>query len=323
MNLDKVTLVEYYRIAKRIRLVELKIANEYAKGEMRCPVHLSVGQEIVSAAFAMAQKKGDTAVSSHRAHAHYLAKGGNLYRMIAEIFGKSTGCCKGRGGSMHLIDLSVGFLGSSAIVGNSIPIGVGSGFSHKLNESGNLAFTFFGDGATEEGVFYESINFAAVNKIPTVFLCENNSYSVYTNLAFRQPENRKIYEMVKSIGINSYFIRTQDPIQCLKSTFEALDYARKFNAPIFIEFMTYRWLEHCGPNDDDDLGYRPSGELNSWKSNDPVLELEKVLILQYEITHQEIESIINEIEKEISGVFDLVKSDPYPTLDDSLKDVYA
>jgi TPP-dependent pyruvate/acetoin dehydrogenase alpha subunit len=137
------TLLNYYTLAQRIRIVEERIAAEYPKGEMRCPVHLSIGQEIVSAAVGMAQEVLDTAVSSHRAHAHYLAKGGDLYRMIAELFGRVTGCCKGRGGSMHLVDLSKGFLGSSAIVGNSIPIGVGAGFTHKLDRSGQLAFSLW------------------------------------------------------------------------------------------------------------------------------------------------------------------------------------
>ena len=133
-----------------IRLVEEEIAERYSSQKMRCPVHLSIGQEGVPAGFALAAKKTDYAVSTHRGHAHYLAKGGDVKAMIAEIYGKVTGCCKGRGGSMHLIDLDVGFLGSSAIVGNSIPIGVGAGFTHKLNNSDALSFVFLGDGAIEE-----------------------------------------------------------------------------------------------------------------------------------------------------------------------------
>jgi pyruvate dehydrogenase E1 component alpha subunit len=316
-------LLDYFTIAQRIRMVESKIAEEYSKGEMRCPVHLSIGQEIVSAAFGIAQKHGDTAVSSHRAHAHYLAKGGNLYRMIAEIFGKFTGCCKGRGGSMHLVDLEAGFLGSSAIVGNSIPIGVGSGFTHKLDKTGCVAFTFFGDGATEEGAFYESVNFAAVNKIPVVFFCENNSYSVYTNLDARQPKSRNIYEMVESMGIRSFSIDTEDPIFCLEETIGAIDESRRLQIPIFIEYQTYRWLEHCGPNDDDSLGYRPSGELDIWKSKDSLQKLERLLISDFAIAEQKIASIRAEIAEEISDVFEKVKRDPFPSLADSSGDVYA
>ena len=323
MTISPEVLLEYFTIAQRIRIVESKIAQEYSKGEMRCPVHLSIGQEIISAAFGIAQKDGDTAVSSHRAHAHYLAKGGNLYRMIAEIFGKETGCCKGRGGSMHLIDLGVGFLGSSAIVGNSIPVGVGSGFTHKLDKTGNLAFTFFGDGSTEEGAFYESINFAAVNKIPVVFFCENNAYSVYTDLSDRQPQGREIYKMVSAMGIKSVPIESTDPVTCLEKTIEVIDEARKSQAPIFIEYQTYRWLEHCGPNDDDDLGYRPQGELETWKAKDPLEKLEKILIADYKVTAEDLKSIRESLAKEIDEIFEKVRNDPFPDLKISMQDVYA
>jgi pyruvate dehydrogenase E1 component alpha subunit len=144
-------LFQLYETAMRIRLVESRIAEKYSEGKMRCPVHLSIGQEIPSAIFEQVIQVGDTAVSTHRAHAHYLAMGGNLPRMIAEIYGKITGCSKGRGGSMHLIDLEKGFLGSSAIVGNSIPIGVGVGYAKQLNRDKSVSFIFLGDGASEEG----------------------------------------------------------------------------------------------------------------------------------------------------------------------------
>jgi TPP-dependent pyruvate/acetoin dehydrogenase alpha subunit len=323
MTTPRSVLLQYYTIAQRIRIVEEQIAAEYSKGEMRCPVHLSIGQELVSAAVGMAQEKLDTAVSSHRAHAHYLAKGGDLYRMIAEIFGRVTGCCKGRGGSMHLIDLSIGFLGSSAIVGNSIPVGVGAGFTHKLDKSGNLAFTFFGDGATEEGAFYESVNFAVVNKIPVVFLCENNLYSVYTGLEPRQPNSRKIHEMVAAMGLRSFEISSLDPEVCLAETLKHVSWARKNQTPIFLEYKTYRWLEHCGPNDDDDLAYRPSGELQTWKSQDPLDKLRKLLIDKYSVPVGEFDKIVTLITAEVKQIFAKVRKDPFPTLIESMQDAYA
>ena len=316
-------LLKYYTLAQRIRVVEERIAAEYSKGEMRCPVHLSIGQEIVSAAVGMAQETSDTAVSSHRAHAHYLAKGGDLYRMIAEIFGRVTGCCKGRGGSMHLIDLSVGFLGSSAIVGNSIPVGVGAGFTHKLDKSGQLAFTFFGDGATEEGAFYESVNFATVNQIPVVFLCENNLYSVYTNLAPRQPASRKIHEMVAAMGLKSFEVNSLDPLACLEETLAHVSWARENQTPIFLEYKTYRWLEHCGPNDDDGLEYRPNGELKAWKLQDPLTTLRESLVANHSATFSELDALDSAITTEVSLVFEKVRKDQFPTLSDSMQDVYA
>ena len=320
---DKNQLLKCYKLASRIRAVEETIAQEYPNGEMRCPVHLSIGQELVSAVVGLNQQKQDTAISSHRAHAHYLAKGGNLYRMIAEIYGKITGCCKGRGGSMHLIDLEVGFLGSSAIVGNSIPIGVGSGLTHKLNKSDALSFIFLGDGAIEEGSFYESVNFSVVQELPTVYVCENNLYSVYTGLNQRQPTERNIYEMVNGMGIKSVKIETTNVLDCLNKTTEIIKLARTSKKPVFIEYDTYRWLEHCGPNDDDYLGYRPQGELNKWKEKDPVSNLGKILTSDFGISDSEIQEIHDEIEIEVLAAFDQAKKDKFPTLEQSQADVYA
>jgi pyruvate dehydrogenase E1 component alpha subunit len=320
---DKNQLLKCYELASKIRAVEETIAQEYPNGEMRCPVHLSIGQELVSAVVGLNQQKQDTAVSSHRAHAHYLAKGGNLYKMIAEIYGKATGCCKGRGGSMHLIDLEVGFLGSSAIVGNSIPIGVGSGLTHKLNRSDALSFIFLGDGAIEEGSFYESVNFSVVQELPTVYVCENNLYSVYTGLNQRQPTERNIYEMVNGMGIKSVKIETTNVLDCLNKTTEIIKLARTSKKPVFIEYDTYRWLEHCGPNDDDYLGYRPQGELNKWKEKDPVSNLGKILTSDFGISDSEIQEIHDEIEIEVLAAFDQAKKDKFPTLEQSQADVYA
>ena len=316
-------LLDCYEIGLRIRSVEERIASEYSSAQMRCPVHLSIGQEIVSAVVGINQTRTDTAVSSHRAHAHYLAKGGDLYRMIAEIYGKVTGCCKGRGGSMHLIDLSAGFIGSSAIVGNSIPIGVGSGLSHKLNKSDALSFIFLGDGATEEGSFYESMNFSIVQDLPTVYICENNLYSVYTDLTPRQPAKRNIFEMVGAMGVKSVKIDSRDPVACLEQTDALITEARKTQKPLFIEYDTYRWLEHCGPNDDDSLGYRPEGELEKWKSQDPLEKLKKILIQDHKISEKTLEEVKAKIEKEIDLAFDQANKDLFPSLTESMADVYA
>lgn len=316
-------LKELYRSALRIRLVEQKIASEYSQAAMRCPVHLSIGQEIASAIVGLNQQMNDTAVSTHRAHAHYLAKGGDLYRMVAEIYGKVTGCCKGRGGSMHLIDLSVGFLGSSAIVGNSIPIGVGSGFAHRLENTDSLSFVFLGDGAIEEGSFYESVNFAAVRDLPVVFVCENNLYSVYTDLGPRQPLGRNISEMVRAIGVRAHKIDVSNPIAAYKQVNGLIRASRKTGSPVFIEFLTYRWLEHCGPNDDDGLGYRPIGELQNWRANDPLNKLQDLLESNYNFKPEDLAEISREISNEIKTVFERVKADRFPTIEECMSDVYA
>ena len=189
-NIDKINLL---KVMMRIRAVEEKIAAEYNQQKMRCPTHLSIGQEAVPSAISSCINKNDFAVSTHRGHAHYLAKGGDLKAMIAEIYGKETGCSKGKGGSMHLIDTKVGFMGTSAIVGNSIPVGVGLALSSKLKKSDQICVVYLGDGAVEEGVFYESLNFAILKDLRVLFVCENNLYSVYSSLDVRQPKNRKIF----------------------------------------------------------------------------------------------------------------------------------
>lgn len=323
MNFGIKNILEVYKLATKIRIVEIKIAEEYQKGEMRCPVHLSVGQELISAVVGINQKKTDTVVSSHRAHAHYLAKGGDLNKMIAEIYGKVTGCSKGRGGSMHLIDLGVGFLGSSAIVGNSIPIGVGAGFSHKLSGSSALSFIYFGDGAIEEGSFYESINFSAVQQLPIVFVCENNFYSVYTGLQNRQPSERNIHEMVEAIGVSGFKIDTSDINLCISQTEEVINLARSAKKPVFIEYESYRWLEHCGPNDDNSLGYRPNGELKLWQDRDWMPKIESTLLNEAILTLDQIHNFKTDITKEVELAIKLAKEAAFPTLEESIKGVYA
>ena len=204
---------------------------------MRCPTHLSTGQEAVSAAFSLAVNKDDFAVSTHRGHAHYIGKGGNLNSMIAEIYGKVTGCSRGKGGSMHLIDLDVNFMGTSAIVGNSIPIGVGIALSIQIKKQKNrISCIFLGDGSVEEGVFYESLNFAAMKELPALFICENNLYSVYSGLDVRQPKKRNIAKLAESIGVDSLSCDGNDAIECYNVLDENIKKIKNGSGPKFIEF---------------------------------------------------------------------------------------
>ncbi len=302
------------------RLVEKEIAKRYSEREMRCPTHLSIGQEAVSAAFSLLVNKKDYAVSSHRAHLHYLAKGGDLKKMIAEIYGKKTGCSKGKGGSMHLIDTNVNFMGSSAIVGNSIPVGTGLALSSKIKNDGRKSFIFFGDGAVEQGVFFESINFAAVKKIPAIFVCENNLYSVYSSLKERQPENRKNYKMTRAIGIESYFSSGNNVFECYKCLKKAIRYVEKFKKPVFIEFLTYRQIEHCGPNIDDHLNYRSSKEINFWKLKDPLILAKKSLSKKNnQLVAQEEKKFL----LKIYNAFKFAKESPKPLKRSIYEDIYA
>ena len=302
------------------RLVEKEIAKRYSEKEMRCPTHLSIGQEAVSAAFSILVNKKDYAVSSHRAHLHYLAKGGDLKRLIAEIYGKKTGCSKGKGGSMHLIDTNVNFMGSSAIVGNSIPVGTGLALSSKIKNDGRKSFIFFGDGAVEQGVFFESINFAIVKKIPAIFVCENNFYSVYSSLRERQPENRKNYKMARAIGIKSFFSSGNDALKCYENLKKAIQYVEKYKRPVFIEFLTYRQIEHCGPNIDDHLNYRSSKEINFWKLKDPLTQASKSLSKK---NNQLIKLEEKKCLSKIYKAFKFAKNSPKPLKKSIYEDIYA
>ena len=304
----------------RIRSVEEEIAHRYHEGKMRCPTHLSIGQEAVPAAFSELVSSKDFAVSSHRGHAHYLAKGGSLKSMIAEIYGKKTGCSKGKGGSMHLIDLSVNFMGTSAIVGNSIPIGVGLGLSTKIKNSNQVSFIFFGDGAIEEGVFYESVNFATIKKLPVIFICENNFYSVYSPLSVRQPKGRSISKMVNAIGPKVLSCDGNNILQVHKILKKAISDTRRGNGPYFLEFFTYRWLEHCGPNFDNDLGYRSEKEFEKWKSREPIRRLKKKIRKKF---YKNIKNIEISVRKEIHKAFNFAERSSFPSKSDAYKGVYA
>jgi TPP-dependent pyruvate/acetoin dehydrogenase alpha subunit len=251
----------------RIRMIEEAIANRYSEQKMRCPVHLSIGQEAVAVGVCAHLKTTDYAVSGHRAHAHYLAKGGDLKKMLAEIYGKQTGCCRGRGGSMHLVDLDVGFLGSTPIVGGSMPIGVGAAFGAMLKGEQRVTAIFFGEGATEEGVFAECLNFAALKKVPVLFVCENNLYSVYSPLHVRQPKERSIPFLAEAHGIFALQGdgNSLDEVSTLAE--KGVEHIREGGGPCLLEFATYRFKEHCGPDPDP---YQPKEELNLWQKRDPV-----------------------------------------------------
>jgi len=308
---------------KRIRRVEEEIALRYPQGKMRCPTHLSVGQEAVPAAIALVLRHNDFAVGTHRGHAHYLGKGGNLPAMLAEIYGKANGCSKGRGGSMHLIDMSVGFMGTTAIVGNSIPIGVGLGLSIQLHGSDQLSCIFLGDGAVEEGVFYESANFAAVKKLPVLFICENNLYSVYSPLSVRQPPKRSIAKMVGNFGLLSMTGDGNDVLESHKLLSQAVNDLRKGSGPIFLEFSTYRWREHCGPFFDNDIGYRSQDEFEYWKKRDPIVKLELDLISRHADAAQKIHALEISINEEVLEAFRFAEESPYPDPDQAYLGTYA
>ncbi len=314
---------ELLRRMKHIRLVEETIAERYSEGKMRCPTHLCTGQEAVSAAVGLALRPDDFAVSSHRAHGHYLGKGGDVNAMMAEIYGKATGCSAGKGGSMHLIDESVGFMGSTAIVGGTVPVGVGLGLSIQLHGTTQVSCVFLGDGAVEEGVFFESMNFAVLRKLPVLFICENNFYSVYSPLSVRQPKGRAIYKMVEAMGCPAEKGDGNDVEAVYKKVLKTAGQIRRGKGPYFLEFDTYRWREHCGPNFDNDLGYRTNQEYLKWKKRDPILLFEKKSLGRKDVSRQDIAKMETDIKQAVDMAFAFAENSPFPSVDELGKDVYT
>jgi TPP-dependent pyruvate/acetoin dehydrogenase alpha subunit len=301
-----------YRSMLKIRLVEERIQALYAQGDMRCPTHFSIGQEAVAAGVCRHLRREDHVISAHRSHAHYIGKGGSLRAMFAELYGKIDGCASGKGGSMHLIDLSVNFLGCVPIVGSTIPIGVGASFGTMLQERAGITAIFFGDAATETGVFHESVNFAAVHRLPVLFVCENNLYSVNTSLESRQPANRTIAELVRGHGIRTsqhdgQLVETVDAVAG-----ETVAYIRNKGGPALLEFMTYRWLEHCGPLGDVHLGYRTQEEFDAWVARCPIRLHRKLLEddgLMDEAAHHAVDA---EVAAEIDDAVAFAQKSPFP-----------
>lgn len=242
-----------------IRMLEEKIAEEYSKQEMRCPVHLSIGQEASAVGVASQLSTRDFMVSTHRSHAHYLAKGGSPYRLLCELYGRVDGCSRGQGGSMHLVDWSVGFAGSTSIVGGTIPIGVGLAFSSKFKQEDRVVAVCLGDAAIEEGVFHESANFASLHNLPVIFVIENNLYSCYTHISQRQP-SRPLSEVARAHHLSFMQVDGNNVEAVSAATAQIVRHIHEGSGPWFLELMTYRLIEHCGPNQDDHLNYRHPDE---------------------------------------------------------------
>lgn len=315
--------IKLYRQMLRIRLCEERIAELYPQQEMRCPVHLSIGQEAPAVGVSAHLSYQDYAMSGHRAHAHYLAKGGDLKAMIAELYGKETGCCHGVGGSMHLIDLSVGFLGAVPIVGSTIPIGVGVAFGNVMRKHPGVTIVYLGDGAVEEGVFYESMNFAALKKLPVVFLCENNFYSVYSNLSVRQPEGREIYKIAQAHDIESAQGDGNNVLEVYELAGRAIEKARNGRGPTFLEFKTYRWREHCGYDYDNHIGYRTQEEFEQWKSRCPLSMMRAKLLSENILAEKDLSKMQQEINVEIEEAVRFAYASPLPKKERLYMNVYA
>ena len=307
--------VRLYRFMLRLRMCEEALAREYHPAdEMRCPVHFCVGQEAVPAALSVLLRDSDHLFSHHRSHGYYLAKAAPMDAMFAELYGKQTGANGGLAGSQDISYPSKRFY-SGAILAGATAIAVGAALGLRQNESSDVAVAGFGESATDEGVFWESVNYAALSKLPVVFVCENNNYSVFSPQLKRQARDN-LSERVEKFGMKSKAIFGNDVIQVHRALSEAIERARRGDGPSFVEAYTYRWSGHYGPESDDLVGYRDPSEISAWKLNCPIALLETELMARGLIRPDEREILANGIRAEIDESFRYAKSSPFPDVAD-------
>ena len=280
-------------------------------------MHLSIGQEAISVGVCAALQPEDVVFGTYRCHALYLAKGGDLKKMIAELYGKATGCAKGKAGSMHLIDTSAGVMGASAVVATTIPLAVGHAFAQKLQRKPTVTVCFLGDGAVEEGVFHESLNFAALKKVPILFVCENNSYAIHSRQRDRQARG-DICALAQAHGIATERFEAMDVQHIHARTLRTIEELRSGRSgPRFFECCCYRWREHVGPGVDFQAGYRNRDECESWQETDSLRTLAPL------IAPTERRRIERDIDNEIQSAFEFAEASPFPDDAELLTDLYA
>ncbi len=316
------TLKTLYRSMALIRLAEQKIAELYPEQEIRSPVHLYIGQEAIAAGVCLGVGKEAYLFGTYRGHGIYLARGGSLKAMFAELYGKEAGCCKGRGGSMHLAAPEVGLMGCSAIVGGTIPAAVGAALAARLRKTGHVAVAFFGDGAADEGTLHESMNFAALKKLPVLFVCENNFYATHSPQLARQPLDN-LYKRAEVYGMPGVCLDGNDAVEVYLAAERAAARARRGGGPTFMECRTYRWKGHVGPEVDFQLGYRGEAEFEKWRRRDPLALLEGLLRRERWIAGEELQSIHMQIGAQIAEAVQFAKEAPFPEIDGQEGEVYA
>jgi TPP-dependent pyruvate/acetoin dehydrogenase alpha subunit len=305
-----------------IRETETSVAELIKSGGVKCPCHLGVGQEAIAVGVASQLRATDRAFGTHRSHPLFLAMGGSLDALYAEILGKITGCSKGLGGSMHLISEEVGFKGSVPIVGATVPLAVGAALAAKLDGNSAIAICSFGDGACEEGVVHESLNLAAVYELPVLFLCENNLFSSHLDIHLRQMSDR-MARFADAHHIPSRVVDGNDVFEVQSAAEDLISSIRDGKGPAFLETVTYRWLGHVGPNEDIDVGVRRSTEeLNLWKNRDPIKRLVDAMINNDMLDMKEYEILFAEVQVEVKQAKEKAIAAPLPAVESFYDNVY-
>jgi pyruvate dehydrogenase E1 component alpha subunit len=312
-------LEDLYRTMLRIRVFEERVLKEFGRGKIPCHAHLYIGQEAIATGACAALRADDYIISNHRGHGHLIAKGGKTDRMMAELFGKKTGYCKGKGGSMHCADVKLGILGANGIVGAGITIAGGAALTAKVKKTGQVCLCFFGDGASNTSRFHEGINFASVLKLPVVYILENNQYAISVPIKYAA-NITNLADRAAAYGIPGKTIDGNDVLGVYEAVKEAVARARRGEGPSIIEGKTYRWAGHYTS---DPQNYVSKETIEQWKTKDPLPRFKGFLMENAVLSEEQIESIHQEIADEIESAVKFADDSPFPAPEETLEDVYA
>jgi TPP-dependent pyruvate/acetoin dehydrogenase alpha subunit len=307
---DGERLLQQLKMMLTIRVVEEQIGDMVAAGKVKCPCHLAIGQEAIAVGVSSHLRPSDRIFGTHRSHAHYLALGGDVYALFAEVLGRESGCSKGMGGSMHLYDGARGFRGSVPIVAGTIPIAVGAALAAKMDGRGDVAVSYFGDGATEEGGFQESLNLAARMSLPVIFVCENNLFASHMHIGLRQPSDSTA-RFAKAHCIRAEVVDGNDVNAVTDVAGRAIRRAREEGTPYFVEAVTYRWRGHVGPREDMDVGLKRSENLALWKGRDPIRRLATALQDAGMLFADDFVALRAEVQKSVMDAWARAEQSPY------------
>ena len=321
MKNKKEELVHLYRVMLTIRRFEERVVIDYQSGAIPGIVHSYIGQEAVATGVCTNLRLDDRIISNHRGHGHCIAKGADLNRMMAEIYGRKTGYCKGKGGSMHIADFSIGMLGANGIVAGGLPIAAGAALAAQLEGGDKVVVLFFGDGATNEGEFHEVLNLASIWKLPLIFACENNGYGVNTPVKYATGLEHVSERATGGYGIPGVVVDGNDVVAVYEAAKKAVAGVRAGRGPVFLEFMTYRWRGHYEAPGLPDL--RPVEELEAWKRKCPVAGFERILLKKGIVTKQIIEEIDTQVMQQIEDAVSYALASPLPAPEDALDDVFS
>ncbi len=324
MDLGKELLLDMYHSMQRIRQFESRVRDLALANELPGFVHVSIGEEASATGVCAALRKTDRITSTHRGHGHLIAKGGKLAQMMAELYGKREGYCKGKGGSMHIVDFSLGILGANGIVGAGLPIAAGSALAAQIAGRDDVTACFFGDGASNEGTFHEALNLAAVWKLPVVFVCENNGFGEFTPMA-TVTSVKDIATRAQAYAIPGYIVDGNDVLEVYRYASEAVARARAGEGPTLLECKTYRWEGHVvgeqaflGSN-----GYREEAEIEAWKKKCPIIRFEQFLLGGGKVSRAELDRIANETQSELEQAVEFARQGTLPDPSEVTDDGFA